>query len=998
MSKMNKSRKLFATTATAALVASAIVPVASAAAYTDADKIAPWAKEAVEFLSAQEVIGGNPDGSFNPQGNIIRAEAAKMFATALELSEEGTENFSDVSAKDWFYGSVVAVSNAGIVAGKGAGVFAPKANLTRAEAAKMIVGAYGLKGEADLSKFADAKNVSGKWSEEFLSTAVANGVINGKDGKLAANDSITRQEFAVMFKRAIEASEKVEVDFAAELTEALTALDKATKALDAEVKIETIEASKAAVATAKTAITTAQTALDAAVKAEAITVAVTTKATADIEFSKEAVKKAEAKIAEVEEAAKAPKVQSVTAINAKQVEVKFNKEVGTGAETTTNYDVKAVVGGSPNAVVAAELQADGKTVILTLTDAYKVATDIVVSVDGIYLKGSIKEQFPKFATVINVNDIVAPKITSVLSQTNTNSAQNVTVQFSEPLKAVPVTKVNGTVVVGTLSNNDTTLTLTGLNLSADKVHELEVLNFEDFAENKVTYVKQNFSVTKDATIAQGKAVMVSDNKVEVAFDKAINNNSLKNVDILRYDETTKSYVPVTLVSGKEFILDKTGKVATFNIDASEGAKFFGLNDNTETLIVKVKSGVLDTSGNQVKTFEQSLTASKDVTGPAFESVTFKKDSKGAVTELFFQFNEGLTFEGTGTKKLVASDIKVTDLSTNNEVLFTDVFGSSNTVEVAADGKTLIVKPEATVANKLKSGKYSFEVKKGLVKDTSFGTNESKLAAKTVDFGVVANEVTVEKAEINLGVAVDNKLTVDFSQAVTASSAINPANYLINGEALPTDTVIKVASATKVEFTLPANTVAKSDGAAVLTVTNVKAQDSSATFKTFVGTINALDNTAPVAKATVLKNGLVQLTFSEAVTIDENDFKQLKINGKELKGASTATSGKLADDTEVVLVSVAAVTATDYNSTGFTYQYIDVDGDNKLDLTKDIVLKSVKSATAPTDWTAVADLNLTNTVEIIVSAIPATTDKSTLNNAQTNGTVGNKLQTGVIKAK
>lgn len=368
MSKMNKSRKLFATTATAALVASAIVPVASAAAYTDADKIAPWAKEAVEFLSAQEVIGGNPDGSFNPQGNIIRAEAAKMFATALELSEEGTENFSDVSAKDWFYGSVVAVSNAGIVTGKGAGVFAPKANLSRAEAAKMIVKAYGLTGEADLSKFADAKNVSGKWSEEFLSTAVANGVINGKDGKLAAGDSITRQEFAVMFKRAIDAAA---VDFAAELTEALTALDKATKALDAEVKIETIEASKTAVATAKTAITTAQTALDAAVKAEAITAEVTTKATADIEFSKEAVKKAEAKIAQVEEAAKAPVVEAVTAVNPSTLKV-----TGSNLGKLKATDV-TVAGNVVSSYVVAE---DGKSATVTVNGKLLPDTEYTVKV------------------------------------------------------------------------------------------------------------------------------------------------------------------------------------------------------------------------------------------------------------------------------------------------------------------------------------------------------------------------------------------------------------------------------------------------------------------------------------------------------------------------------------------------------------------------------------------------------------------------------------------
>ena len=138
MSKQNTGRKFFATAATAALVASAIVPVASAAEFSDADQIASWAKDAVETLSAQEVISGNPDGSFNPTGDVTRAQAAKMFTVALGLSTEGTENFTDVNG-EWFAEYVVAAVNAGIVNGMTATTFAPNAKLTREQAAKMIV-------------------------------------------------------------------------------------------------------------------------------------------------------------------------------------------------------------------------------------------------------------------------------------------------------------------------------------------------------------------------------------------------------------------------------------------------------------------------------------------------------------------------------------------------------------------------------------------------------------------------------------------------------------------------------------------------------------------------------------------------------------------------------------------------------------------------------------------------------------------------------------------
>lgn len=693
------------------------------------------------------------------------------------------------------------------------------------------------------------------------------------------------------------------------------------------------------------------------------------------------------------------KVKSVEAINAKQVKITFNKSVGTGATTPANYDVKTVTGNTFNAVTDATVTG-ARTVVLTLTDSYKVSTDLVVTVDGVYLKGSIKDTFPKFSTVVNVNDTTNPEITSVDSKTSTNASQVVNVQFSEPLAAKPVVKVDGTVVPAasiTQIDNDTALSLSGLNLSVDKVHTIEVLNFSDTADNAVTYVSKTFSVTKDTTVATGKATIVQDNKVQVTFDKAINKASLANVDILRYDKATNSYVPVVLDTTTPYDLDSTGKVATFFIAAGEKTNFFGLNDSKEDLIVKVKSGVIDSTGNGVTPFEAPVVSNEDVTGPALADVTYKKDSKGAVTELYFHFNEGLTF---GSTKLVAGDINVTDLSTNKSVLFADVFGANNTAEVATDGKTLIVKPEnvASVTNKLKSGKYSFEVKTGLVKDTAFNTTDNAKASKTVDFGAVANEVSVTSATINTAPAVDNVLTVNFSKAVTAASAKDPANYSINGKALPADTVITVTDDDTVTFALPDNTVAKSDGSAVLTISNIKPQDSSATFKTYTAAINALDNTAPVAKASVLANGKIQVTFSEDVTAAAADFTALKLNGKVLDTAAanktvvTATPGTLADDTQAVVIDVTPKQALDYNSTGFSYQYIDVDGDNALDLSKDIVLQKVQATTAPATWTSVADLNLLDSVEIVLPATTATVDGSGYN------TTGNLLTSGTVKAK
>lgn len=204
MAKQNKGRKFFAASATAALVASAIVPVASAAQVNDYNKISGYAKEAVQALVDQGVIQGDTKGNFNPLNTVTRAQAAEIFAKALDLTASGDVNFKDVKAGAWYYNSITAVVENGIFEGVSTTEFAPNKSLTRSEAAKILVEAFDLEGEADLSQFADASQVK-PWAKKYLEIAVANGVFEGTDAnKLNPNSSITRQDFALVFKRTID--------------------------------------------------------------------------------------------------------------------------------------------------------------------------------------------------------------------------------------------------------------------------------------------------------------------------------------------------------------------------------------------------------------------------------------------------------------------------------------------------------------------------------------------------------------------------------------------------------------------------------------------------------------------------------------------------------------------------------------------------------------------------------------------------------------------------
>ncbi|MFJ7374524.1 S-layer homology domain-containing protein [Lysinibacillus capsici] len=240
MAKQNKGRKFFAASATAALVASAIVPVASAAQVNDYNKISGYAKEAVQSLVDAGVIQGDTNGNFNPLNTVTRAQAAEIFTKALELEADGDVNFSDVKKGAWYYNSIAAVVANGIFEGVSANEFAPNKSLTRSEAAKVLVDAFGLEGSESLSQFADASQVK-PWAKTALETAVANGIFTGSEenGKLnlKPNAAITRQDFAVVFARTLDL-----VDTETPVDAAIKAINNTTVEVTFDEEVENVQA------------------------------------------------------------------------------------------------------------------------------------------------------------------------------------------------------------------------------------------------------------------------------------------------------------------------------------------------------------------------------------------------------------------------------------------------------------------------------------------------------------------------------------------------------------------------------------------------------------------------------------------------------------------------------------------------------------------------------------------------------------------------------------
>ena len=165
-------------------------------------KITHWALEEIMYLGDDQIIGGYPNGGFQPEKNTTRAEAAKMLAIALDLPVPSVSSgYKDVPSKHWAKDYVAAVSKAGLFNGNPDGTFAPDKILKRSEMAKIISIAYNLKA-SDKNHFNDVK--SGYWAKGFISGLYENGITTGyPDKTFRGEEPTTRAEYSVFLARAL---------------------------------------------------------------------------------------------------------------------------------------------------------------------------------------------------------------------------------------------------------------------------------------------------------------------------------------------------------------------------------------------------------------------------------------------------------------------------------------------------------------------------------------------------------------------------------------------------------------------------------------------------------------------------------------------------------------------------------------------------------------------------------------------------------------------------
>ena len=140
-----------------------------------------WAEQNIYEMAAMGVVNGLPDGSFQPDRTVTRAEFAKMLVEAYKLEPQIGKVFND-TAVHWAKDYIATAYYYKIINGYSDSVFGPDDHITREQAAAMIIRASNLPFSPGTASISDYTGVS-DWAKDAVKTAVLEGIIPLYDDK-----------------------------------------------------------------------------------------------------------------------------------------------------------------------------------------------------------------------------------------------------------------------------------------------------------------------------------------------------------------------------------------------------------------------------------------------------------------------------------------------------------------------------------------------------------------------------------------------------------------------------------------------------------------------------------------------------------------------------------------------------------------------------------------------------------------------------------------------
>ncbi len=179
-----------------------------------------WAEAIIRAMAGRGIVQGNSDGTFKPNDNLNRAEAAALLYRVLYGDTAPTvpavAPFSDVAVDQWYAGFVAKLKELEIADGNPDGTYRSSASINRAEFTKLALETYYYNGTVEqkaavdalksgpvTQKFADVSATA--WYAPVVTAVYGLGVIEGMECEAGTcfnpGSPITRAEATAILAR-----------------------------------------------------------------------------------------------------------------------------------------------------------------------------------------------------------------------------------------------------------------------------------------------------------------------------------------------------------------------------------------------------------------------------------------------------------------------------------------------------------------------------------------------------------------------------------------------------------------------------------------------------------------------------------------------------------------------------------------------------------------------------------------------------------------------------
>jgi S-layer homology domain len=171
-----------------------------------------WAKPFIDKLSQEEIIKGFPDGSFQPDKPVTRAQFAAIVSKAFNQDVvKGKRSFSDVAAKYWAIAAIDKAFTTGFMSGYTGGLFKPEQEIPKVQALVSLSSGLRLTPTGDTAKtlatFRDASEIPDYAKDKIAAATQKSLVVNyPKVDFLNPEESATRADIAAFVYQALVSS------------------------------------------------------------------------------------------------------------------------------------------------------------------------------------------------------------------------------------------------------------------------------------------------------------------------------------------------------------------------------------------------------------------------------------------------------------------------------------------------------------------------------------------------------------------------------------------------------------------------------------------------------------------------------------------------------------------------------------------------------------------------------------------------------------------------